>query len=309
MAKISCSNYGYREWRLPKVIPSMARIGYKGIEIVTEGVAGRNHLNPDSDQSYIDEVNGLLEHHGMRVACVSPGNDFYKPRRGTIEEEIKHVTSNVDLAVKVGAPVIRVQAAGLRGKQKPYRLPEGVSRSKFIETIAGPLSKCVDYGRSRGVKLAIETHANLWAAVPENMRDLLDAVRSDYLGICLHTLLEYAVETVSTLGDKILHLHLSDTSRAAQRAGLITRLRSRGLGDSDIMKELRLTREEFEKALTWQHREIHLGEGEVNFKTIFQGLRDAGYPGWWNYEGHSTDNPEEYARRAYIYINKLLREK
>jgi len=75
------------------------------------------------------------------------------------------------------------------------------------------------------------------------------------------------------------------------------------------MKELRLTREEFEKALTRQHREIHLGEGEVNFKTIFQGLRDAGYPGWWNYEGHSTDNPEEYARRAYIYINKLLREK
>lgn len=74
------------------------------------------------------------------------------------------------------------------------------------------------------------------------------------------------------------------------------------------MKELGITREHFEEATSWKPKEIYLGEGEVDFETIFRGLRGAGYSGWWNFEGHSTVNPEEDAGRAYSYISRLLQE-
>jgi L-ribulose-5-phosphate 3-epimerase UlaE len=44
-------------------------------------------------------------------------------------------------------------------------------------------------------------------------------------------------------------------------------------------------------ALAWKPREIPLGEGEVDFKTIFKGLKDVSYSGWWNFEGHATIDP------------------
>ena len=302
--KISCSNWGYRQWMLADVISSIAGIGYGAIEIVTHGLGWPigYHLNPDFDRSYIERLNETLEAHKIRVACISPSNDFYRPRAGTKEREVEHVNRNIDLAGKVGAPVIRIQATGLRD------VPEGVSRPSFIEAIADPLSRCVDYGKSQGIRLAIETHGGVWALVPENMRDLLDAVRSDYLGICLHTHIDHTVETVSTLGSKVMHVHLSESSRAAQRFYYINALRSRGRSDSDIMKELRITREEFEEASSWEPREIYLGEGEVDSERIFRGLKDAGYSAWWNFEGHSTVDPEEDARRAYSYIQGSLRE-
>lgn len=302
--KISCSNWGYREWTLADVISSIAGIGYGAIEIVTHGLGWPigYHLNPDFDRSYIEGLNGTLQAHKVKVACISPSNDFYRPRDGSREREVEHVNRNIDLAVKVGAPIIRIQATGLRD------IPEGISRSSFIETIVDALGKCVDYGKSQGVKLAIETHGGVWALVPENMRDLLDAVRSDCLGICLHTHIDYTVETVSTLGGKVLHVHLSETSRVAQRSYYIGALRRRGRSDSDIMMELGITGEEFDEASSWEPREIYLGDGEVDFERIFRGLKDAGYSGWWNFEGHSTVDPEEDARRAYGYIEGSLRK-
>ena len=74
------------------------------------------------------------------------------------------------------------------------------------------------------------------------------------------------------------------------------------------MKELGITREHFEEATSWKPKEIYLGEGEVDFETIFRGLKGASYSGWWNFEGHSTVNPEQDAGRAYSYISRLLRE-
>ena len=181
-----------------------------------------------------------------------------------------------------------------------------VDREALIEMLAAPIADCTDYARSRGVKIAIETHGGAWVAIPENMKDVLDAIRSDYLGVCLHTLPKYAEDTVNILGPKIMHLHLSDSSKIAQTARMIERLKNEGLTDSEIMTKLGVTSKQIKEA---EHQKaVYLGGGEIDFRSIFKGLRDSGYSGWWNFEGSMTIDPEEEARRAFVYINKLLKE-
>lgn len=301
LAKISCSNYGYRQWKLAEVIPNISKIGYRAIEIVTHGLGWPMgyHLTSDFDDEYMEGLKETLAANNMQVACISPDNNFWIPT-GSKEAEVNHVNREIDLAEKFGAQCVRIQATSLKD------IPEGISRSAFIQTIAEPMAKCVDHGKTQGVKLAIETHSGFWANDPDNMKDLLSAVGSDYLGICLHTFVD-SPKIVSTLGDRIFHLHLSEFSSMARRSSQISELKKQGIHRLDIMKKLNINGKQFEEALAWKPREIPLGEGEIDFKAIFKGLKDHGYSGWWNFEGHSTIDPEEDARKSYAYINELLR--
>ncbi len=303
MAKLSCSNYGYREWRLREVIPSIAKIGYGAIEIVTHGLGWPTgfHLNPDFDQGYVRKMMELLEAHRVKVSCISPGNDFFRPTRGSVDEEARHVNRNVDLAVKVGAPCLRIQATTLRD------IPAGLSRERFITTIAEPLGRCVDYAKPRGVKLAIETHVGFWAAVAENMADILRAVESDHLGICLHTDMGSG-PLVKALSSKVFHTHLSESLKVERTAWEAKRLMAEGLTEAAVTARLGITRKELAEALAWKPREVYLGEGEIDFRGILSGLRDAGYAGWWNFEGHSTVDPEKDAAMGFRYLIGLLKE-
>jgi len=303
LARLSCSNYGYREWRLKEIIPSIARIGYGAVEVVTHGLGWPTgfHLNPDFDQGYVGRMMEALEAHRVKVSCISPGNDFIKPTRGSVDEEIGHVNRNVDLAVRVGAPCVRIQATALRD------VPAGFSRERFIRSLAEPLGRCVDYAGRHGVKLAIETHVGFWAAVTGNMADLLEAVGSPYLGICLHTDAG-SLELVKSLGAKVFHTHLSESLKAERTAWAARRLMSEGLPEAEAAAKLGVTQDELKEALAWKPREVHLGEGDIPFRGILAGLRDAGYQGWWNFEGHSTVDPEKDAEAAFNYLTALLKE-
>jgi sugar phosphate isomerase/epimerase len=86
-------------------------------------------------------------------------------------------------------------------------------------------------------------------------------------------------------------------------------MRRRGMSDSDIKKELGLTEEAFEQALSYVGKHFFMGEGDINFKAIVKALKRIGYSGWWNFEGHWTSDPEADAWKGFIYMNQLLESK
>lgn len=305
MEKISCSNYGYRKWKLAEVIPNIAKIGYKGIEIVTHqlGWPIGFHLMPEwiaQSPEYIDCLMSCLEENGIQVCCISPHTEFGVDSQR--EYYINETKKQVDLAVKVKAPLLRIHAT-----QIP-EIPKGTSRKSFLEKLAYALAESTDYARSNGVKLSIETSHYHLKEIP--LKEILDAVGSEYLGVTWHTTVnDSPEEIVSTYGNKILHLHLSEATKMGNIAWQIGFLRTTGTPDSDIRKKLGLTEKEFEQASSYLGKHFFMGEGEINFKAVFKALKGIGYSGWWNFEGHWTVDPEADARKGFIYINNLLKEK
>ena len=301
LEKISCSNYGYRQWKLSEVIPSVAKIGYKGIEIVTHGLGWPMgfHLMPEFEEAgYIDAMTDCLGENKIQVVCLSPHTEYGIDNQR--EHFVDHAKRQIDLAIRVRSPMLRIHATQIR------QIPPGVSKKDLLEKLADALGRVCDYAKSSRVKLSIEnSHYHLKEVT---LHEVLDAVGSDYLGITWHTTADdNPEEIVSTFGNKIWHLHLSEASRIGNIAMRINWMRRRGRSDPDIRKELGLARKAFDEALAYVGRHFFMGKGDVPLKTIAKALKDIHYSGWWNFEGHWTGDPEEDARKGYAYITELLK--
>ena len=305
MEKVSCSNYGYRQWKLAEVIPSMAKIGYKGIEIVTHqlGWPMGFHLMPEwmaQSSEYMDGLTKCLEENKMQVCCVSPHVEFGVDDQR--EYYVGEAKKQVDLAVKVKSKLIRIHATQLP------EIPKGITRGVFLEKMVSALAASTDYAKSKGVKLGIETSHYHLKEIP--LKEVVDAVGSDYLGVTWHTMVEDSPEKmVSDFGNKIFHLHLSEATRKGGIAFQIFFMRRRGMSDAEIRKNLGLTQKAFDEVLSYLSKHFFIGEGDIDFKAIVKALKGIGYSGWWNFEGHWTVDPEADAKKGFIYINRLLEGK
>lgn len=304
MDKISCSNYGYRQWKLAEVIPSIAKIGYKGIEIVTHqlGWPMGFHLMPEwitQSTEYMDSLMSCLEENNLQVCCISPHTEFGVDDQR--EYYVGEAKKQVDLAVKVKSPLIRIHAT-----QIP-EIPKGTPKDDFLEKLVGALAASTDYARSKRVKLSIETSHYHLKEIP--LKEVVDVVGSDYLGVTWHTMIDDSPETmVSDFGNKIFHLHLSEATRMGSTAYQIVFMRMRGMADSEIKKKLGLTQKAFDEALAHLGKHSFIGEGDIDFRAIAKALKGINYSGWWNFEGHWTVDPEADAQKGFIYINQLLKE-
>ncbi|HEX2034963.1 MAG TPA: sugar phosphate isomerase/epimerase family protein [Chloroflexota bacterium] len=297
--RISCSTYAYGYWEVDRALESIARVGYRGVELLTHGVGrpdgkgGRQviyHLRPEWPEERIAAVQDQVGRLGLQPVCLSPATDFLAPRHGSVQADIDEVCRHVDLAARFGAPLVRPFAAD--------RLPEGMDRDAAIDTIAQALRECGRYAASKGVRLAVENHGQ-FPGVAENMVAILERADSPAVGLCLHIPRPTAEELIERVPDKIWHMHLSD--RGPENWREIRRLQAEGLSREEIAARLGVAVE------TIPERTIALGEGTADLPGIVQAVKATGYDGWWNHEGGPEPNPEPTEERSVAYLKQLLR--
>jgi sugar phosphate isomerase/epimerase len=165
----------------------------------------------------------------------------------------------------LGAPVIRTEG----GSPK-----DSVPESRWIEAMAGCLSRCVEFAEKEDIYLAVDNHG-----VVTNDGDLqvelFERVGSKYVGANLDTMnyrwFGHDLETVGKFYEIIapytLHIHLKDGNGA--RA---------------------------------DYRGEALGEGEIDLAKAIHCLKGAGYDGVWccEYEGRENDGTGQ--KRSYEYM-------
>jgi sugar phosphate isomerase/epimerase len=260
------------------------------------------HLMPEwitQSTEYMDSLMSCLEENNLQVCCISPHTEFGVDDQR--EYYVGEAKKQVDLAVKVKSPLIRIHAT-----QIP-EIPKGTPKDDFLEKLVGALAASTDYARSKRVKLSIETSHYHLKEIP--LKEVVDVVGSDYLGVTWHTMIDDSPETmVSDFGNKIFHLHLSEATRMGSTAYQIVFMRMRGMADSEIKKKLGLTQKAFDEALAHLGKHSFIGEGDIDFRAIAKALKGINYSGWWNFEGHWTVDPEADAQKGFIYINQLLKE-
>jgi len=129
---------------------------------------------PDDDYIYHIKRKAFLL--GLDISGTGVRQDFTDPDAASRQADVEHVRRWIEVASKLGAPVIRVFAG--RG------LPEGYSWEEAAAWSVAALKQCAAYGEQHGVVVAIQNHDD-FIKTADQVKYLLKQVDSDWLGLIL----------------------------------------------------------------------------------------------------------------------------
>lgn len=125
---------------------------------------------------YIYKIKRKAFVHGVEISGTGIRNNFTDPDPARRRADLRHIKEWVQVASKLGAPVIRVFAG--RG------IPEGYSRNEINGWIVEALKECVEYGEAHGVMIGVQNH-NDYLKNADHVLEIIESVDSDWLGIIL----------------------------------------------------------------------------------------------------------------------------
>ena len=98
----------------------------------------------------IHRIKHLAFSLGLGISGTGVRNDFAVPDAAKRDADVAHVTRWVDVAAKLGAPVLRV----FDGKV----MPAGVPKATVMDWIVDGIQRCVTAGEARGVMIVLQNH-------------------------------------------------------------------------------------------------------------------------------------------------------
>lgn len=193
--KIAFSTLACPAWSVEDAAAAAAKHGFDGIEWRT---ADGHLLSPKTPPEVVRRIVDASREHDVEVACLDTSCTFVRPEHSC--------AAMVDMAVALGAPVIRVFGG---------RLPDGVTHDDVLGDAIAELRLVVDVAATAGVRVVVETHDD-WASSAEIMR-LARGAGAEVLWDVHHPLRigEEPAETVDRLAGFIGHVHLKDAIRGA----------------------------------------------------------------------------------------------
>jgi sugar phosphate isomerase/epimerase len=204
----------------------------------------------------VPDLQDLLAKDHFRVDSVDVfGYTGYRGAEGIIKRRI-------DFAQRLGASIVVLGChhAALRSAWGAAARGESPEQKEARTGIYAILRDVADYAKPKGVKIALEIHGGVTANVTEALRTLREVDR-DNVGINFDTanLLIYnreldaaaAARDLQLLAKHVLHVHLKDVVRRP--------------GEEKFVMP-------------------RLGQGEVDFRKIFDTLHDAGFFGPFSFE-------------------------
>lgn len=116
---------------------------------------------------------------GVDICCTGVRNDFANPDPAKRAADVKHVKEWVDVAAKLGAPMLRIfSGAAFDGYEKKW--------DSVANYMAASIRECVDYAKSKGVMIGIQNHGDFLKTGDETIK-LVKLVNSDWFGVIVDT--------------------------------------------------------------------------------------------------------------------------
>ena len=131
--------------------------------------------NVPSDD-YIFRLKQKAHKLGLDISGTGIKNDFTSPDKKKRQEDIKLVKNWIEVAAKLGAPVIRI-FSGLE-------IPKGHTWEDTAEWMAKDLQECAEFGKQHGVFVAIQNH-NDFIKTGDQAQKIIESVHSDWFGLVL----------------------------------------------------------------------------------------------------------------------------
>lgn len=136
--------------------------------------------------SCINRMKRYVHDSGIVISGTGVKNDFV-PADKTVRAAGVQLTKDwIEVAARLGAPVIRV-FAGPTGSNQPWQeLPTGPKRADVEAWMADDLRTCAEYGEKFGVLVAVQNHGDFICTGPEHI-SLLQRVDHAWCGALVDT--------------------------------------------------------------------------------------------------------------------------
>jgi sugar phosphate isomerase/epimerase len=152
-----------------------AATGFDAVDITGYYIKGYPEV---PDDEYLFSIKRKAFDLGLEISGTGVRNDFTLADKAKRNEEVERVKKWVEVAAKIGAPVIRIFA----GNQKN----ENISKETVTTWMLEDIRTCVDYGRQHGVVIGLQNH-NDFIQTAGQVIDMIKAVDSEWLGLILDT--------------------------------------------------------------------------------------------------------------------------
>lgn len=174
--RVGCCAYSYRKY-LTKDEMTLEDFLDKAVEMELDGVELTSYYFKSTDDEYLYELKRQCYLRGLDISASAVGNRFTVTDDAERNRQIQMVKDWIDNSVKLGAPCIRVFAGGV---------PDGHTEEEARKWTIAALEECADYGKSKGVIVALENHGGITATADSTI-SLIEAVDSEWLGANLDT--------------------------------------------------------------------------------------------------------------------------
>jgi len=177
--KISLNAYSFNEelragrMSLDDLLTYCAYLDFDAVDLTAYYFPGYPEMPDNEFLNHIKKKAFLL---GLDVSGSGVKNDFTDPDSTKRQQDITLIKSWTDVAVRLGAPVLRVFA----GRQ----IPSNYTRQQISDWIIKDLKECVYYAADKGVIIGIQNH-NQFLKTAEQTLEIFQEVSSPWFGIVL----------------------------------------------------------------------------------------------------------------------------
>jgi len=142
-------------------------------------------LPPDDD--YLSRMKRHVHDLGLVISGTGVKNDFATADKGVRAEGVRLTKEWIEVAARLGAPVIRVFAGPTTGRPQDWRAAaHGAARADVERWMADDLRTCAEHGRKHGVLVAVQNHGDFLSSGPEHL-GLLERIDHPWCGALVDT--------------------------------------------------------------------------------------------------------------------------
>ena len=128
--------------------------------------------------AHVDGLKKRAADLGIGISGTGVRNNFTTADKAVRETGVQHIKQWVEVAARLGAPVIRVFADTQMRSQTWETVAKGYTRDQVQEWIAAALRECADQGKKYRVKIGVQNHGD-FLQTGEQLLTLMKAVGSD----------------------------------------------------------------------------------------------------------------------------------
>lgn len=135
---------------------------------------------------YINNFKRRAFELGIGISGTGVRNNFTTSDKAVRAAAVQHIKEWVEVAAKLGAPVIRVFADTQMRSMTWHDVAKGFSRDDVQAWIVEALSQCAEQGKKYGVIIGVQNHGD-FLQTADDLLGLIKAVNSDWCGAIVDT--------------------------------------------------------------------------------------------------------------------------
>lgn len=162
-----------------------AKHNFDGIDITAYYFPGFRDRKPPDDRT-IFEVKRRCFELGLGISGTGTGNNFTTADKAARAKDVAWVKQSVEIAAKLGAPVLRVFADTQMRAQTWETVSNGASRTEVEKWIADDIRACADHAAKFGVIIGVQNHGD-FIKTADDLIALLKRVDSPWCGAIVDT--------------------------------------------------------------------------------------------------------------------------